>query len=166
MERWSVRGVTLIEVLVYIVLSTVILAGISNLFAGSLHIWYNSSRQTEAQQAARMALDSMVRELRQAVRLEYDENKPHEITYIEPLEHKKVRFYEYAGFLYRDSGSSPQPVAGVERELRISCLNFCMTPDFMAVDIEIAVAWHAWNRAEQAEFLKTTVYCVNCQPEN
>jgi Tfp pilus assembly protein PilV len=106
-------GVTLTEVLIYMALSAIIFIAISHIFIFSLHAWQSGSRRIEAQQAARMALDSMVRELREAVSLEYDPQKPHEITYIEPIMQKKVRFYEFSGFLYRDSDLVPQPVAGI-----------------------------------------------------
>lgn len=154
-------GVMLAEILVYMAVAAFLFAGVSGIFSSSLHSWQEGSRQAEVQQVARMALDSMVRELRQAVRLQYDQNKPHEITYIEPTKHEKIRFYEASGFLYRDSGSSPQPIAGVANQLSVKSVNFAVSSDFQVVDIELIVSWHMWNGIEKLECLKTTVYCVN-----
>lgn len=166
-ELCSERGVTLAEVIIYIAGSLFLFAGLNALLTLTLHSWHDSSHQTEAQQTARMALDSMVRELRQAVSLEYDEGNCHQIVYVEPVEGSKVCFYESSGFLYRRKNSlAPQPVAGAAKYHKVKDVTFTLSHDSQAVDIELTVLWHDWNGAERTERLKTTVYCVNCPPKN
>lgn len=159
----SERGWTLAEVIVYLALAVLLLAAISHIFTYSLSSWVDDSRQAEAQAASRMALDAMVRELRQAAKLEYDREKPSEIVYVDKDSRKRVRFYHSSGVLYRDSDLIPQPVAGVPDTLRVKNISFSVLPDLSVVDIELTVSWYGWNRTEKIVCLKTTVYCVNCR---
>lgn len=159
----SESGWTLVEVIIFLVVAVFLLIVIGKVFTVSLHSWQLGSRQAEAQQTARMALDTMVRELRGAVKIEAH-NTPDELFFIEPAQHTRVSFYKHAGILYRKS-SVPQPIAGVTNQLFVTGLIFCVSPDGKAVDIELTVAWRDWCGAEKLENVKTTVYCVNSMPE-
>lgn len=60
------RGFALIELIIVIALIALAFMGIYNLFSGGTKAWLTGSSQINAQQNVRMAMDKMVREIRQA----------------------------------------------------------------------------------------------------
>lgn len=68
------HGLTLIELIVSTSLMLILLIGIVDLFSGSIKIWILNKNQTQIQQAARIAMDTIVREIRYA----------HQITFKSP----------------------------------------------------------------------------------
>jgi len=64
-------GLTLVEVLISITLMLTLLTGISDLFSGSLRLWIFSRNQENIQQTARLAMDSMAREIRYAKQITF-----------------------------------------------------------------------------------------------
>jgi prepilin-type N-terminal cleavage/methylation domain-containing protein len=65
------HGLTLIELIIGMSLMLMLLTGILNLFSDSIKIWISSKNQTHIQQTARIAMDTIAREIRYA----------HEITF-------------------------------------------------------------------------------------
>ncbi len=58
------HGLTLIELVIGMSLILMLLTSILSLFSGSIKIWISSKNQTQIQQTARIALDTIVREVR------------------------------------------------------------------------------------------------------
>ncbi|HML86851.1 MAG TPA: prepilin-type N-terminal cleavage/methylation domain-containing protein [Methylomusa anaerophila] len=55
-------GFTLVELLVWMMVTGIILAGVANLLTASLRIWHTGKVRNEMQQTARIAVDVIVRE--------------------------------------------------------------------------------------------------------
>jgi prepilin-type N-terminal cleavage/methylation domain-containing protein len=60
------HGLTLIELIIGMSLMLILLTGIIDLFSGSIKVWISGRNQTYIQQTARIAMDTIVREVRYA----------------------------------------------------------------------------------------------------
>jgi prepilin-type N-terminal cleavage/methylation domain-containing protein len=60
------HGLTLIELIIGMSLMLTLLTGIIDLFSGSIKVWISGKNQTYIQQTARIAMDTIVREVRYA----------------------------------------------------------------------------------------------------
>lgn len=59
-------GITLVEILISMTLGLIILSGMLSLFSTSLKIWTVEKNRTNMQQTARIAVDTIIREIRYA----------------------------------------------------------------------------------------------------
>lgn len=64
-------GLTLIELLISITLMLILISGIADLFSESLRLWIFNRNQENIQQTARLAIDSMAREIRYAQQITF-----------------------------------------------------------------------------------------------
>jgi len=60
------HGLTLIELIIGMSLMLILLTGIMDLLSGSIKVWISGKNQTHIQQTARIAMDTIVREIRYA----------------------------------------------------------------------------------------------------
>lgn len=65
------HGLTLIELVIGMSLTLMLLTGIMNLFTGSMKIWMLEKNQTYLQQVARIAIDTVVREVKFAQKVTF-----------------------------------------------------------------------------------------------
>ncbi|AIF51788.1 PilW family protein [Pelosinus sp. UFO1] len=64
-------GLTLVELLISITLMLTLLSGIADLFSESLRLWIFNRNQENIQQTARLAMDSIAREIRYAQQITF-----------------------------------------------------------------------------------------------
>ncbi len=62
-------GMTLIELMVVITILSMVILGLVSFFGGGIRSWISGQNQLQAQREARIALDRMVREIREANRV-------------------------------------------------------------------------------------------------
>ena len=134
---------TLHEILVACALCGVILAGIYGVLDEGLRAYSNGAARAESQQSARVALDRLAREIRQAGRGGADDMRallrmePSRITLASDLDGdgrtdtrgEQITWHlATGGILRRDAGGGAQPVANGVKALEISYLNDSAVP--------------------------------------
>jgi len=106
-------GVTLIEVMVSLILTVVLLSALVPLFASSIDSWQRGYSRSEVQQTARVAVDSMVRDLRYG--RNFSKISDNEIAFTDSHgRSSRYRLDTTSHILYNIlSNGTPQPVTGV-----------------------------------------------------
>lgn len=105
-------GFTLLEVLISLTITVVLLAALIPLFATSLALWRTSGSQSEVQQTARFAVDSMVRDLKYGSDIR--KVNDNELSFIDAQGRRSgYRLSTSSHILYNLlSNDKPQPVTG------------------------------------------------------
>jgi len=105
-------GFTLLEVLISLTITVVLLTALVPLFATSLALWRTSGSQSEVQQTARFAVDSMVRDLKYGSDIR--KINDNELSFIDSQGRQSgYRLSTSNHILYNLlSNNNPQPVTG------------------------------------------------------
>jgi type II secretory pathway component PulJ len=134
---------TLHEILIACALSGVVLAGLSTLLDEGVRAYTTGSARAESQQSARVALDRLAREIRQAGRGGADDMpavlrmEPSRITFASDLDGdgradtrgEQISWHlAVGGILRRDAGGGAQPVANGVKALEIAYLDHNALP--------------------------------------
>ncbi len=106
-------GFTLIEAMIWLTVTGLILAALVPLFSASIVSWHKSSNQSEVQQTARLAIDSMVRDLKFS--RDIVKKNDNELSFIDSQGRQSgYRLNTNIHILYNLlSNDNPQPVTGV-----------------------------------------------------
>lgn len=69
-KSFNNKGLTLIEMMVVLAVLSIIILGLVSLFSGGIRSWVAGQNQLKAQREARQVMDRMVREIREASRVD------------------------------------------------------------------------------------------------
>lgn len=84
--RVNEKGISLTEVLIFLLLSVLVLGAIYNLFSGSLTIWQKGEDIADIQNEARFAMDKMVKEIRMIKTINNNETTQTVLSFTTPEE--------------------------------------------------------------------------------
>lgn len=172
--HWSMAGILFIELLVGLLLSTLVMAAALPVATQSYRLWQQHQRQVDSRQAARFAMDFMVRQLRYTSYIylpapngsevgELDFQDPNLPNPSGGMLHKKsvaFRLGNGAGkrmkTLYRNVTGTSQPVT----EECIANLSFrrdASLPQRVSIEFDI------WEpvAGQAVGHLRTVIYCPN-----
>jgi prepilin-type N-terminal cleavage/methylation domain-containing protein len=113
-------GFTFIELLAALTILSVVLGSIAMFYFPSLKFWGKGNETIELQQHGRIAMNRMVRELRQAKEVFIPNNFADEITFT-TLNEEQFRFYLSGNQLLRSKGNNP--LASYVQSVNFSYLN-------------------------------------------
>ena len=111
------KGLTLVEILVALAILTIVLGTAINLYLQGVFSWQRQDHFLEAQDNLRIAADRLVRELRQAQRLDGASSSSRAIFYLlypennNTLTEQRVYYYLQGNVLYREWKGVANPVA-------------------------------------------------------
>ena len=87
-DKIRCSGATLIELMVVVVILSLVTLGLVSFFGGGVRAWISGQNQLKAQREARMAVDRMVKEIREANFIENGDSSSIEVNYPNALKGK------------------------------------------------------------------------------
>lgn len=160
------QGFLLVELVVYLAIASILLAGAGSVLFAALRQWGESSTQTMLQNSVFMAVDLMSREIRYAKDISVSDAT---ISFTEVSSGKRYQyFYNGVKTLYRvnltDAYSRAQPVAGGYADMPVEAFRVALVGDdsaHQAVTIELTLAGKSWTGQRKNTTMRTTVFCRN-----
>jgi hypothetical protein len=172
--RWSMAGISFVELLVGLLLSTLVMTAALPVGTQSLRLWQQHQHQIDSRQAARFAMDFMVRQLRYTSYISLpvpNGREAGELDFQDPdlpnpsggiLYKKSVSFRLGNGAgtrmrtLYRSVPGTSQPVT----EECIANLSFRRDP---SIPQQVSIEFDIWEPVarQTVGHLRTVVYCPN-----
>lgn len=155
-RRHPEQGITLLELVVAMGIFAVIIGIVFSFQQSGINAWKQGDVQTDLQQNVRVALDRIVRELRQAQQI--TQNGAQEIRFLN-LDDQTIRYFLDGGEMKRtvmETGITTV-VAG-----SLSGLSFTYDTDLRLVKIEVT----SETREAQSYTLEVKVYLRNAPPES
>ena len=87
-DKIRCSGATLIELMVVVVILSLVTLGLVSFFGGGVRAWISGQNQLKAQREARVAVDRMVKEIREANFIENGDSSSIEVNYPNALKGK------------------------------------------------------------------------------
>lgn len=100
--RVNEKGISLTEVLIFLLLSVLVLGAIYNLFSGSLSMWEKGEDIADIQNEARFAMDKMVKEIRMIKTINNDETTQTVLSFTTPKETVTYHYQQEDSTLIRN----------------------------------------------------------------